>query len=440
MPKVLSDYGAAVALLEEVAVDLRKLRPTEVLAAVTHWLQAQGQTPPYCDARLVERWRIALQSNTAHDDGQKEDRPNIRPPLELNVSTTSIPFPPPTKDEFTFSDLFAGIGGFRLALQGLGGRCVFACEWDKSAKVTYFRNFGIVPYGDIKQFTSQEISDDEIDKLIPYHDILTAGFPCQSFSLAGMPARNHYRIETGLNGSQGGAFFDLMRIARVKKPRALFLENVRNILSIDHGNTFSTIKQSIEEELGYEFHYAVIDSSAMVPQRRKRLYIVAFREASSQFEFPEFGNRPLPLRSILQDEVPRKYTISDKLWASHIMRSERNRARGTGFTVKVANVEEPSPTLVARYGKDGKECLIPQDGRNPRKLTPLECARLQGFPDSFVRADSDTASYRQFGNSVPVPVIERIGENIIKTLCKQTAAEGVAENGSFDGQRRYRLL
>jgi len=434
MPKVLLDYSAAVALLEEAAMDLRELRPNEVLAAVTHWLQAQGQTPPYCDDGLVERWRIALQSNTAHDGGQGQGRYSTGSPLELNVSTASIPFPPPPKDEFTFSDLFAGIGGFRLALQGLGGRCVFACEWNKSAKVTYFRNFGIVPYGDIKQFTGQEISDDEIDNLIPYHDILTAGFPCQPFSLAGMPARNHFGIETGLNGSQGDAFFDLMRIATVKKPRALFLENVRNIFSIDHGNTFSTIRHSIEEELGYEFHYAIIDSSAMVPQRRKRLYIVALREASNQFEFPEFANRQLPLRSILQDEVPEKYTISDKLWASHIMRSERNRARGTGFTVKVAKVEEPSPTIVARYGKDGKECLIAQEGRNPRKLTPLECARLQGFPDSFVRADSDTASYRQFGNSVPVPVIERIGQNIIKTLRKQTAVKGIAEMALSTGR------
>jgi len=440
MMKVPLNYGAAVGLLQEAAVDLRKLRPSEVLAAVTHWLQAQDETPPYCDDELVERWRIALQSNAAQDCAQGQDTPNAGSPLEVKVNTASIPFPPLPKEEFTFSDLFAGIGGFRLALQGLRGRCVFVCEWDKSAKVTYFRNFGIVPYGNIKQFTGQEISDGEIDNLIPYHDVLTAGFPCQPFSLAGMPARDHYGIETGLNGSQGNAFFDLVRIARVKKPRALFLENVRNILSIDHGNAFCKIRHALEQELGYEFHYRVIDSSTVVPQRRKRCYIVALKESGGQFEFPDFGGSQLPLDSILETQVPDKYTISDKLWRSHQDRSERNVARGTGFTVKLANKEKPSPTLVARYGKDGKECLIAQEGRNPRKLTPLECARLQGFPDSFMRADSDTASYRQFGNAVPVPVVERIGQNIIKALSNQTASKGVATDGSLDGQRRYRLF
>jgi len=419
------DYGAVVSLLEKAACDTSKVRPGEVKAAVTHWLQSQGETPPYCDDGLVEGWRAALLPITGQDDQQVHKKPDGRSPPEICVGAASIPFLPPPRASFTFTDMFAGIGGFRLALQRLGGRCVLACEWDKLAKVTYFRNFGIVPYGDIKQFTGREISNDELDRLIPYHDILAAGFPCQPFSLAGMPARNHYGIETGLNGSQGDAFFDLMRIATVKKPRALFLENVRHIFSIDHGNTFSTIRQSIEQELGYEFHYSMIDSSTLVPQRRKRLYIVALREPGSGFEFPEFGSRKLPLKSVLQDEVPEKYTISDKLWVSHIVRSERNLARGTGFTVKVARVDEPSPTIVARYGKDGKECLIAQEGRNPRKLTPLECARLQGFPDSFVRADSDTASYRQFGNSVPVPVIERIGQDIIKTLRKQTAVKGV---------------
>ena len=245
-----------------------------------------------------------------------------------------------------------------------------------------------------------------------------------------MPARNHYKIETGLNGSQGDAFFDLVRIARVKKPRALFLENVRHILSMDDGKTFSTIRQSIEQELGYEFHYSMIDSSTLVPQRRKRLYIVALREPGSGFEFPELCGSTLHLSSILQDKVPDKYTISDKLWASHLLRSERNRKRGTGFTVKLAALEEPSPTLVARYGKDGKECLIPQKVGNPRKLTPLECARLQGFPDFFIRADSDAASYRQFGNAVPVPVVEKIGQSIIDALYRKTTARGISTDDS----------
>jgi len=433
------DFSQAVTLLEsshESAIMPRQERS----AAITHWLLDQQAAPPYVDRPTIKAWLAELSTASGLALSQPSAYSSLASLPEFPLDTGRIPFPPCPSTRFSFSDLFAGIGGFRLALQRLGGACVFASEWDEAAKRTYSRNFGVVPYGDIRQFTSSAVSDAELDRLIPNHDVLAAGFPCQPFSLAGMPARNHYGIETGLNGSQGDAFFDLLRITRVKKPRALFLENVRNILSIDHGSTFSTIRRSIEEELGYEFHYAIINSSAMVPQRRKRLYIVALREASNQFEFPEFGSRQLPLRSILQDEVPEKYTISDKLWASHITRSERNRARGTGFTVKVANLDEPSPTLVARYGKDGKECLIPQEGRNPRKLTPLECARLQGFPDSFVRADSDAASYRQFGNAVPVPVVERIGRNIIKALYKHTATKGVVANGSLVGQRRYRLL
>lgn len=434
------DYGAAVSLLEKVAYDTNKVRPGEVKAAVTHWLQSQGETPPYCDDGLVEGWRAALLSITAQGAQQVYKKPDGCSTPRISVGVASIPFLPPPRASFTFSDMFAGIGGFRLALQRLGGRCVLACEWDKLAKVTYFRNFGIVPYGDIKQFTGQEISDDELDRLIPYHDILAAGFPCQPFSLAGMPARNHYKIKTGLRGSQGDAFFDLVRIAQVKKPRALFLENVTHILSMDDRKTFSAIRQSLEQELGYEFHYRVIDSSTLVPQRRKRLYIVALKEPGSGFGFPELCGGVLHLGSILQDKVPDRYTISDKLWASHLLRSERNRKRGTGFAVKVASLDEPSPTIVARYGKDGKECLIPQKVGNPRKLTPLECARLQGFPDSFIRADSDAASYRQFGNAVPVPVVERIGQNIIQALSGKTAAGGPTEYGSVDQQSRYRLL
>jgi len=433
------EYGAAVSILEKVARDTNKVRPGEIKAVVTHWLQSRGENPPYCDDGLVEGWCAALLSIAGQDARQVHKKPDGYSPPGTSVGAASIPFLPPPKASFTFTDMFAGIGGFRLALQRLGGRCVLACEWDKLAKVTYFRNFGIVPYGDITQFTGQEVSDDELDRLIPYHDILAAGFPCQPFSLAGMPARNHYKIQTGLKGSEGEAFLDLMRITQVKKPRALFLENVRHLLSMDGGKTFSMIRQSLEQELGYEFHYRVIDSSTLVPQRRKRLYIVALREPGSGFEFPELCGGALHLSSVLQDRVPAKYTISDKLWASHLLRSERNRKRGTGFTVKVASLDEPSPTIVARYGKDGKECLIPQKAGNPRKLTPLECARLQGFPDSFIRADSDTASYRQFGNAVPVPVVERIGQEIIWALSGQTA-RGLTEDGSIDQQGRYRLL
>lgn len=422
--EVRRDYGTVVRQLHEVARNTNSVGRGEGQAVVTHWLQSQGEKPPYCDDGLVAEWCAALLSTDCL--GVQAAPPGTvdvcSRPL-LGADTASIPFMPPPRASFTFADIFAGIGGFRLALQVLGGRCVFACEWDKMAKVTYFRNFGIVPYGDIKQFTCGGVTDQELERLIPYHDILTAGFPCQPFSLAGLPARNHYGIRAGLGGSHGDAFFDLVRIARVKRPRALFLENVRHILSLDGGNTFSEIRRAIEHDLGYEFHYRVIDSSTLVPQRRKRLYIVALRERDTGFEFPEFQGAALKLRSILEDRVPSRYTISDKLWVSHLLRSQRNRERGTGFTAKLASLDEPSPTIVARYGKDGKECLIPQGDENPRKLTPLECARLQGFPDSFIRADSDAACYRQFGNAVPVPVVGRIGESIVRALSRRTFSE-----------------
>jgi len=420
---VRPDYDTVVSLLEKIARDTNRVRRSELRAVVTHWLQSQGENPPYCDDGVVPEWCGALTATTSIGTQAGPMRVDVCSPAMKWADTASIPFAPPPRARFTFADIFAGIGGFRLALQGLGGRCVFACEWDKMAKITYFRNFGIVPYGDIKQFTGGWVTDQELDRLIPYHDVLASGFPCQPFSLAGLPARNHYGIRAGFGGSHGDAFFDLVRIARVKRPRALFLENVRHVLSMDGGRTFSEIRRAIEQELGYEFHYRVIDSSTLVPQRRKRVYIVALRERDTGFEFPEFAGVALPLRTILEGRVPGRYTISDRLWVSHLLRSQRNRERGTGFTAKLASLDEPSPTIVARYGKDGKECLIPQGDENPRKLTPLECARLQGFPDSFIRADSDAACYRQFGNAVPVPVVGRIGESIVRALRRRTSSE-----------------
>ena len=412
------DHFQAVATLEDCSEKLAIVSQTELVAAISHWILNPELADFYCPTHVSHMWQREL-TLLAERDSPRSSLPSGKgSPAEPRVDTGSIQFPPPEAAKFTFSDLFAGIGGFRLALQELGGNCVFSCEWDRSAKLTYFRNFGVMPYGDIKQFACGNSSDERIDRSIPYHDVLTAGFPCQPFSLAGMPARNHYGQAVGLTALQGSAFFDLLRIARVKRPRALFLENVRNILSIDDGNTFSSIRQALEQDLGYEFHYAIIDSSTTVPQRRKRCYIVAFREWGSGFEFPDFSGSRLPLKSILESQVADKYTISDRLWSSHLQRSLRNRARGTGFTVKLADVNEPSPTLVARYGKDGKECLISQMGRNPRKLTPLECKRLQGFPAAFMSATSDTSSYREFGNAVTVPVVSKIGASIVQALTR----------------------
>lgn len=281
----------------------------------------------------------------------------------------TINFPPPVMPSFRFIDLFAGIGGFRLALQKVNGFCVFSSEWDRSAQQTYFNNYGELPFGDITAFTSDNVSDDELDKLIPDHDVLAGGFPCQPFSHAGVSARNAVGKEHGFKcNTQGTLFFDVMRIASIKRPKVLFLENVRNIERHDGGRTFSVIKQSIEE-LGYDFKHAIINASTLVPQRRLRCYMVCFRkDLDIDFVFPDFTGSTLPLSSILEENPSPDFTISDKLWLGHINRTQRNLERGTGFTAFTADIDKPSNTLVARYGKDGKECLIPKLKKGIEKL------------------------------------------------------------------------
>ncbi len=323
-----------------------------------------------------------------------------------------VPFPPVKSPTFKFIDLFAGIGGFRLALQDFGGKCVFSSEIDKHARITYESNFGEYPFGDIREFTNEKICDKEIDSLIPDHDVIAGGFPCQPFSLAGVSARNSLGLLHGFEDTnKGNLFLDIIRIAKVKRPKVLFLENVSNFKSHDKGKTFELVKSIIEKDLNYSFNWTMINSSPLVPQRRKRCYMVCLRD-QSKFEFPKIEGKELALKTILEKAVNKKYTISDRLWEGHKNRTKRNLSRGTGFTAFVADLEKPSKTLVARYYKDGKECLIPQNGKNPRKLTPRECARLQGFPEEFIIPVSDTQAYRQFGNSVAVPVIEKIAKNI----------------------------
>lgn len=329
-----------------------------------------------------------------------------------------IPFPPTSKPKFKFIDLFAGIGGFRLALQNLGGKSVFSSELDNAAKRTYEANFGEYPFGDIRDFTKSEIDDDELNNLIPSHNILAAGFPCQPFSLAGVSARNSLGLAHGFSDlDKGNLFFDIARIIDVKRPDAVFLENVKNFKTHDKGRTFEVVKNTIEE-LGYSFYWDTINASKWVPQKRQRFYMVCFRNDLGQFNFPISDKKELLLKNILEKKVSSEYTISDKLWIGHQNRTKRNLERGTGFTAHLADINKPANTLVARYGKDGKECLIPQNNKNPRKLTPRECARLQGFPESYILPSSNAAAYKQFGNSVAVPVIQAIAEEIVIVLKK----------------------
>lgn len=321
-------------------------------------------------------------------------------------------------EPFKFIDLFAGIGGFHLALSSLGGECVFASEIDEKARETYRRNHGVNPYGDIRAITAADRSDNLIKSLIPDHDILAAGFPCQPFSLAGVSARNALGQSHGLlDETQGTLFYDIARIAKIKRPKALLLENVSNIVRHDGGKTFKILKWVINE-LGYSLSWSILNSETLVPQRRKRCFMVAFRDAdqNEKMSFPTLDGEPLPLRTALEPKVDDTYTLSDRGWAGHQRRTAANLARGTGFTAFVADLDRPSNTIVARYYKDGKECLVPQEGKNPRLLTPRECARLQGFPDTFIPHPTRSAAYKQFGNAVPVPVARAVAKAMLEKL------------------------
>jgi DNA (cytosine-5)-methyltransferase 1 len=355
--------------------------------------------------------RNYFKKNIYHLNGFKNSKVEEAIQEYLFEIKAEVPFPGPSqgKEKFTFIDLFAGIGGFRLAMQDLGGKCVFSSEWDKLAQQTYRANFGDIPFGDI---TKSETKNN-IPKTF---DVLCAGFPCQPFSRAGVSARNFLGLEHGFNHpTQGNLFFQILEIAVKHKPKILFLENVKNLKSHDGGNTFITIGNMIRE-IGYSFFPTVVNAQTEVAQRRERTFMVCFRNDTLKFKFPEFEGEPKKLKTILEENVPEEYTISDKLWEGHKRRTKNNIERGVGFTAFLANLEKPANTIVARYGKDGKECLVPQFGKNPRKLTPRECARLQGFPEKYNLPSSNAAAYKQFGNSVAVPVIKKIAKEMIKYL------------------------
>ncbi|HCP80159.1 MAG TPA: DNA (cytosine-5-)-methyltransferase [Octadecabacter sp.] len=341
--------------------------------------------------------------------------------------------------KFTYIDLFAGIGGFHLALDELGGECVFASEIDEKARATYKANHGLEPHGDIRYFTGETRTDGHLDASIPGHDILAAGFPCEPFSLAGVSARNALGRSHGLlDEAQGTLFYDIARIVSIKRPRVLFLENVSNIIRHDKGRTFEVLRKIIEDHLDYTLRVEVLNAETLVPQRRKRCFIVAFRDAADaeSFEFPTLNGPSLPLKSALEKDVDEKFTISDRSWAGHQRRTKSNIARGVGFTAYEANLDRPSNTIVARYYKDGKECLVPQPGKNPRLLTPRECARLQGFPEEFHPHPTRSVAYKQFGNAVPVPLVLEVGKCILRALSEEQARSSISKVTVTDSATR----
>ena len=319
---------------------------------------------------------------------------------------------PVLKSQFTFIDLFAGIGGMRLAYENVGGRCVYSNEWNKYSQQTYYANFGEQPEGDITKVDA---------KTIPDHDILVAGFPCQPFSIAGVSKKISLGRKTGFEDkTQGTLFFDVCRILKEKRPKAFMLENVKNLKSHDKGRTFKTILESLDE-LKYKVFFAVLDGQNFVPQHRERIIIVGFDMErygdDIEFDFDITPVNPKPvMRDILEKKVDDKYTLSDNLWTYLQNYAAKHRAAGNGFGYGIAPLDGVSRTISARYHKDGSEILIAQKGKNPRSLTPRECARLQGFPESFVIPVSDTQAYRQFGNSVVVPLIENVAKLIVEKI------------------------
>ncbi len=330
-----------------------------------------------------------------------------------------------------FIDLFAGIGGFRLGFERAGLQCVFSSEWDHFARASYKANFGDEPDGDIRKIPSEAIPD---------FDVLTAGFPCQPFSIAGVSKKNALGRKHGFaDETQGTLFFEVARIIAHHRPEAFVLENVKNLVSHDGGRTFQVILKTLTEELGYRVDYSVLSSRYYVPQNRQRIFIVGFKSASAlqRFRFPgnvsAIAGQPLeihpPLPSmgdILEKKIDIRYTLSDKLWSYLQDYKEKHRRAGHGFGFGLIDPRGQARTLSARYYKDGSEILVPQrkskanPGANPRRLTPRECARLMGFPEDYRIVVSDTQAYKQFGNAVVVPVVSEVAKAVKKALALAT--------------------
>ena len=335
------------------------------------------------------------------------------------------------KADFHFIDLFAGIGGTRLGIESIGGQCVWTSEWDTHSQKSYANNFaddhGIV--GDVREANARDIPD---------FDFLVAGFPCQPFSIAGVSKKKSLGSPHGFEcKTQGTLFFEVARIIEHHRPAAFLLENVKNLLSHRKGETFRVIRETLEDELGYEVHCKVIDAAHFVPQHRERIFIVGFREPTKfswdKLKLPE---KTATLSDILHPQngseeaeasftigakakVNEKYILTDKLWDYLQRYAEKHRAKGNGFGFGLVGGKDTARTLSARYYKDGSEILIRRGPRsNPRRLTPRECARLMGFPDTWRIPVSDTQAYRQFGNSVVVPVVEAVASTLKPHLMK----------------------
>jgi DNA (cytosine-5)-methyltransferase 1 len=381
------------------------------------------------DTRTVRRW----------EKGEVQPPALIVPALREALATAKSDH----KNEFTFIDLFAGIGGIRAGFQRAGGACVFSSEWNAWAVKTYAANYGD-GHAVNQDITTIRSPKDEI----PTHDVLLAGFPCQPFSIAGVSKKNSLGRPHGFEClTQGTLFYNVASIIAACRPLAFLLENVKNLISHDKGRTFSTIMSVLKDELGYSVRYEVIDAQAWTPQHRERIVIVGFREATDfSFDALQRPTATPKLRDILHREdgtepaiehdaqryvnesgkVHSKYTLTARLWTYLQDYAEKHRLKGNGFGFGLVTPDDISRTLSARYFKDGSEILVSRGkGKRPRRLTPRECARLMGFPDTFVipASVSDTQAYRQFGNSVAVPVMREVARLMKPSLLALKAKE-----------------
>jgi len=396
---------------------------------------AQRLTPPGSSTKATaHQWLHALAYDfDLYAANRGIHKKQIREVLsEIGVSSTdteiqrmlksNFPLSPKPSRKFKFIDLFAGIGGMRLGFQSAGGHCVFSSEFEKNAQTTYFQNHGEFPFGDITQIPPEEIPD---------HDVLIAGFPCQPFSHAG--------LKLGIDDTRGTLFHDIAKILDAKRPRVAVLENVKGLISHDKGYTLQVILKTLAK-IGYKCNipFEIINSGSPadiqnfakkmilkscdfgVPQNRQRIYIVLWLDESIEyFDYPNKLSSATRVGDILENKPDPKFTISDKLWSGHQNRKANNAANGKGFGFGLVNEESQyTNTISARYYKDGSEILIAQKGKNPRKLTPREAARLQGFPDLFKPSESNMQAWKQFGNSVTVPVVAAVANRITKLLLR----------------------
>lgn len=396
----------------------------ELRAALTHWLQYPDLFPPFFTEnhkRLILAELLPGYAKPDELDEYRQDTSEINPCSDLlPISWSDLPYPPPKTWNFTFIDLFAGIGGFRQAFQDAGGKCVFSSEWDKYAQKTYEANYGKTPYGDIRKIAKQEIPD---------HDVLCAGFPCQPFSLAGVSKKNSLGRKHGFEDeTQGTLFFEIKEILRIKRPKAFMLENVKNLLSHNKGKTFEVVRHTLEDILGYVINWKVVDGAKWVPQHRERVFIVGFdprqitinKDGIRIPEKPEDGYIYPTLPSIIKESLS-GYTLGPGTWDTLERHKANHAAKGNGFGYSIHHFpmadDAVTRTISARYHKDGAEILIAQRGDRPRRLSVNEAMQLQGYdPERFIFPVSKTQSYKQIGNSVVVPAIRSTAWEIAKVF------------------------